>query len=48
MISGLPILDLILLVAVQRLAQRGKLDVNFEMVRNTAFRMVSCLLQCGL
>lgn len=36
MISGLPILDLILLVAVQRLAQRGKLDVNFEMVRNTA------------
>jgi len=33
MVAGLPILDLILLVAVQRLAQRGKEDVNFEMVR---------------
>lgn len=32
MISGLPILDLILLVAVQRLAQADKHDVNFEMV----------------
>ena len=31
MISGLPVLDLILLVAVQRLAQRDKHDVNFEM-----------------
>ncbi|PRW39188.1 Origin recognition complex subunit 4 [Chlorella sorokiniana] len=34
MIGGLPILDLILLVAVQRLAQRGKLDVNFEMAHH--------------
>ena len=33
MVAGLPVLDAILLVALQRLAQRGKEDVNFEMVR---------------
>lgn len=41
-IAGLPILDLILLVAAQRLTARGSEDLNFEMVRHFALQGKQC------